>query len=299
MRLYRLLDKTVRAFFDDGCTSQAAALAYYTVFSLPPLLLIVVSVAGSMLGDSTVQARVENEIQGLAGARASEQVQVMLNTVSSASAENRGLAALLGVIAMVFGATTAFAQLQAALNQAWNVTPNPDRSEVRYFFMKRLISFGMVLCLAFLVLVSLVFSALLAAFGGLLHQYLPAGVSITVIQVANIVVTLLLFTSLFAAIHRYIPDAEVSWNDAWLGGLVTAVLFSAGKIGIGYYLGRSDVADVFGAAGSLAVILLWTYYTAIILLLGAEFTQVWSQREGKRIEASPGAIRTKKIEVPA
>jgi membrane protein len=293
---WSLLRKTVSEFFADGCPSQAAALSYYTVFSLPPLLLIVVSVAGSIWGDAAVQRRVDNQVRELVGPGAARQIGAILSAVQS-SEGRRGLAQALGIIALVFAATTAFAQLQAALNQAWNVKPSPDRSEVRHFVVKRLVSFGMILAIAFLTLVSLLLSALLAAFSEVINDLLPSGLSAAVLRSTSTLIEFTIFAGLFAAMYKVLPDVVLRWHDAMLGGCVTALLFTGGKFAIGVYLGNTDLTDVYGAAGSLAVILVWTYYSSMILLLGAEFTQVWSQRHGRRVRPERGAVRVKKQEV--
>ena len=294
--LFRVLKKTVVEFFEDDCPMQAAALSYYTVFSLPPLLMIVVSVAGSIFGASAVQARVIEQVRMLAGSRAAEQVGSILSTFGDS--DGRGaVAAILGVAALLLGATTAFAQLQGALNQAWNVKPNPGRSEVLHFVMKRLVSFGMILAIAFLTLVSLLVSTLIVAFADFVNSLLPSWMSATVLQTGTAILSLIVFSALFAAMYKFLPDAEVEWSDALLGGAVTALLFNGGKLAIGFYLGNSNVADVFGAAGSLALLLLWTYYSSMILLLGAEFTQVWSRRGGRVVHPEPGAVNVRHEEI--
>ena len=193
--LLRVLKKTGFDFFEDGCPTQAAALAYYTVFSLPPLLLIVVSVAGSFFGNQAVQSRVYYQVGGLAGAYAAAQIDSILKAVQ-ASGTSKGIAAVIGIVALLFGATTAFAQLQAALNNVWNVKPDPKQSEIRSFFLKRLVSFGMILGTAFLMLVSLLLSAALAAFSDLANPWLPAGFSAAVLEMLNLAVSLIVFAVL-------------------------------------------------------------------------------------------------------
>lgn len=293
---YRLIKKAVFEFFEDGCPSQAAALSYYTIFSLPPLLLIVITVAGSLFDASAVQGRVVNELRSLIGGDAARHVGSILANAQR-STERSGGAALLGIAALVFASTTAFVQLQTALNQAWNVKPSPQRSEVHYFFVKRLVSFGMILAIAFLTLVSLLLSAFLAAFSDFIDNLLPSGMSTTLLRTIDGLLSLTVFAGLFAAIYKYLPDVEIEWLDALTGGFITAGLFSGGKFAISMYLGSSDVVDIYGAAGSLAIILLWTYYSSMILLFGAEFTQVWTQREGRSVAPEPGAVKVRRQEV--
>lgn len=289
---------TFLEFFNDDCPSQAAALAYYTVFSLPPLLLIVVSVLGSLFGSEAAQDRVLYQISSLVGARAGDQIKSMLSAIQS-SGGTKGLAAMLGIGAVLVGATSAFVQLQAALNQAWNVKPDPQQGEVRTFLMKRVVSFGMILGIAFLTMVSLLLSAGLAAFGDVLKQWLPAGFSAPLLEAVNVILSLAIFGVLFATMHRFLPDAEISWRDAAVGGAMTAILFTIGKLLIGLYIGNSNVTTVYGAAGSLAVILVWTYYSSMILLLGAELTQVWSRHHGRVAPPEVGAMKVEQVEVPA
>lgn len=209
------------------------------------------------------------------------------------------MAAALGIAAISFAATSAFVQLQSALNQAWNVKPDPRQSEIRNFFVKRLVSFGMILAMAFLMVVSLLLSAALAAFSDIVTGQLPSGLSAALLQWINTILSLIFFGGLFAAMHKYLPDAEISWADAVAGGIMTALLFTSGKLAIGIYLGNSDVTNVYGAAGSLAVILLWTYYSSMILLFGAEFTKVCAQRHQWPVDAQPGAMKVRRKEIRA
>ena len=296
-RIFTIAKDTVLEFFNDDCPSQSASLAYYTIFSLPPLLLIVVSVLGSVFGSEAAQDRVLYQISSLIGPKAGGQIKSMLSAIQH-SGGSSGLAALIGVGALIVGATSAFVQLQSALNQAWNVKPDPRRGEIRTFFVKRMVSFGMILGIAFLTMVSLLLSAGLAAFADVLKQWLPSGFSATLLQALNTALSLVIFGVLFATMHRFLPDAEISWPDAAVGGAVTAVFFTIGKLLIGLYIGNSNVTTVYGAAGSLAIILVWTYYSSMILLLGAELTQVWSRHHGRVAHPEPGAIKVQQREVP-
>ena len=183
------------------------------------------------------------------------------------------LATLLGVAALLVGATGAFLQLQASLNKAWEVKPDPKQGGIKQFIRKRLFSFGMILVIAFLLLVSLVVSALISALGHMLQSLLPGGVSEVLLYLVDLVVSLAVITSVFATMFKVLPDAEIAWKDVWPGAVVTAVLFVLGKFLIGFYLGRSNPGEAFGAAGALALILAWIYYSSLILLFGAEFTE--------------------------
>jgi membrane protein len=298
IRLAKIVKSTFIAFVNDDCPSHAAALAYYTVFSLPPLLLIIISTVGPAFGSDAVRSRVLYQFRGLIGPGAADQIGAIISGVEH-SRGHHGLAAALGLLALVFAATSAFVQLQTSLNHAWNVKPDPQKSEIRSFFVKRLISFGMILAIAFLMLVSLLVSAGLAAASDVLAGLLPPGLFATLPAYVNTVLSLVLFAIIFATMHGFLPDAKIGWRDAAAGGIATSLLFVAGKILIGVYLGNSDITDVFGAAGSLAVILFWTYYSSMIVLLGAEFTKVWSRRHGRRAEPELGAMKVRIQEVRA
>jgi membrane protein len=287
--LANLIKRTGQEFIDDDCPSMAAALAFYTVFSMPPLLVIVIAVAGSVFGRSAVEGRIETQIAGLIGPKAAEQAQIMVAKASLSPSIS--LASILGVLALIFAATSAFVQLQTSLNRAWEVKPDPHANSVKDFVLKRVLSFGMILGIGFLLLVSLALSAGLSAFGDVLPAYLPPFVSTQALRLINIVLSLTVVTALFASLYKVLPDAKVEWRDVITGAIVTAFLFGLGKYLVGLYLGNSSVLNPFGAAGSLALILLWTYYSSMILLMGAEFTQVWARQHGRRIGPEPGAVR--------
>jgi membrane protein len=284
----KLLKRTLQEFIDDDCPALAAALAYYTVFSLPPLILIVIKSVGSILGRAAVEGKIEQQIVGLVGPRAAEQVQTMIAEASIDG--SRWLTWTMGIAALVFAATSAFAQLQSSLNRAWEVKPDPHAGGLRKFLLKRVLSFGMILAVGFLLLVSLAISAALSAFGDALAWLLPVYLSKHVLWATSSVVSLVVITALFAALYKVLPDAQIDWRDAITGAVATAILFALGKYLIGLYLGNSNALTPFGAAGSLALILLWTYYSAMIFLLGAEFTQVWAKDHGRTIVPEPGAV---------
>ena len=287
---FALARDSVKEFLDDDCQTQAAALSYYTIFSLPPLLVLILLLLGAVLDPQDIRGHIETQLGALMGPSATGQIR---NLIEQAQAPGSGsvLATVLSVVALALGATGAFGQLQAALNRAWEVAPDPDKGGIKPFLIKRVFSFGMILSVAFLLLVSLVLSAALTAFGGALGAMLPDGISATLLQVLNQVLSLVVITALFAALFKVLPDARVAWRDVWIGGAVTAVLFVLGKFLIGLYLGRSNPGQAFGAAGSLAVLLVWIYYSSMILLLGAEFTQLWAERQGQGIAPERGAVR--------
>jgi membrane protein len=280
--------RTAEEFIDDDCSALAAALAFYSVFSLPPLLVIVITVAGSVFGRAAVEGKIAEQIAGLIGPRAAEQAQIMV--AQADMSRSGGLATVLGVAALIFAATTAFAQLQYALNRAWEVKPDPRASTIRNFLMKRVLSFGMILGVGFLLLVSLAISAALSAFGDALAAYFPA-LPPDALRIASTLLSFVVFAGLFACLYKALPDARVQWRDVITGAVLTSLLFAVGKYLVGLYLGNSSVLTPFGAAGSLALILLWTYYSSMIFLLGAEFTQVWAQDHGRAIVPERGAVR--------
>lgn len=284
-----IVKQTFRDFLDDHCTRLAAALSYYTIFSLPPLLILLMLILGAVLDPQDVERLVEGQVGSLMGPAGAEGIRSILMSARQPEL-NRGLAAVMGVAALLFGAIGAFVELQNALNTVWEVEPDPERGGVRRFITQRIMSFGMLLTIAFLLLVSLVISSVLAVFGDTLGSMLPDPFSGVVLRIISIGVSLAVISLLFALLFRFVPDAEVAWKDIWVGAAVTAALFTVGKFALGLYLDRSDPGSAFGAAGSLALLLLWIYYSAIILFLGAEFTQSWAKRRGSGVVPAEGAI---------
>ncbi len=281
-----LLKETVREFLDDRCTTLAAAISYYTVFALPPLLVLILAVVGVLVDPAEVQGRISREVGALIGPDAARMVTTM---VEEASRLRSGPAAVIGVAALLFGATGAFMQLQGALNQAWDVPARRQQGGVRGQLVKRVLSLGMVLGIGFLLLVSMLLSAVLSAAGDGLARVLPGFLSGGVLQVLQFAVSFLLVSVLFGAMFRVLPDVELGWRDVMIGAVATALLFVIGKTVLGLYLGRSEPGSAFGAAGALAAILVWIYYSALILLLGAEFTQVWTRRRGRAPALASGS----------
>ena len=291
--LFAILKQSVREFVDDDAPTMAAALSYYTVFSLPPLLVLLVLLLGQILDPQDIQGTVENQIRGAMGPEGAEQIRTILANADRPGSGNI-IATIISLVALVFGATGVFGQLQAALNRAWEVGPDPDQGGIKSFLMKRVFSLGMVLALAFVLLVSLILSASLSAFGGQLARFLPEGLSEPVLHAINFAISFGVITLLFAAIFKVLPDAEMAWRDVWVGAAATALLFVLGKFLLGLYLGRSNPGEAFGAAGALALMLVWIYYSSMIVFLGAEFTQAWANARGQGIRPEPGAVRVVK-----
>ena len=285
---------TGKEVVDDDVPSLAAAIAYYTVFSLPPLLVVVVGVAGAVFGPEVVRDALTGQVGSMIGGEAAGEIDGM---IASAGDLGTGIGSkLAGLAALLFGATGAFAQLQKAMNRAWEVEESKTGG-ILATVMKRVVSFGMILTIAFLLLVSLAVSAALAAVGSLASSVAPSGLAEFGMHALNVGVSLAVITVLFAAMFKWLPDAEIAWRDVWVGAFATSVLFTLGKTAIGIYLGKADPGSAFGAAGSLALILVWIYYSSLILLVGAEFTQAWAARDGQAIRsdgASKGAPKADK-----
>jgi membrane protein len=274
--LFQLCKDAAVAWVDDLAPSMGAAIAYYTAFSLAPLLVIVIAVAGVLFGAEAVQGQIAAQLSGLIGRDGALAVQGL---VKAASEPSRGLiAGGISVVVLVVGATTVFAELQSALDRIWHVPEREKPSGVWGVLRARLLSFGLILGLAFLMMVSLVVSAALAAVGSWSTGLFPGWELL--LQVLNAAVSLGILTLLFAMIFKFMPSAPIAWPDVWIGAAVTAVLFEAGKVLIGLYLGKSGVNESFAAAGSLVVLLAWVYYAAQIFLLGAEFTKVYANAHG-------------------
>lgn len=282
-----LLKATWSDFGRDECGTRAAALAYSTVFALPPLLVLLVTLAGLIWSPAEVQHALETQFSGTIGPSGAQQIHAMI--AHSRQSPGGGIfSTIASIVGLILGATGAFLALQHALNRAWNVKPDPAQGGVWSFISKRLLSAGMVLGLGFILAVSLAITSAITALGGMLGGALPP----FVMQVINFVATLIVLALLFAAIFKVLPDAEIDWHDVWVGGAFTALLFVIGKFVIGLYLGHSKPGDAFGAASALAVILVWAYYSGMIILLGAEFTQEWAAEHGHAITPEEGAVRT-------
>ncbi len=291
-RLGRVLSKATSAWIDDHAQSMGAALSYYTIFSLAPLLLIAISVAGLVFGRDAAQGAVVEQLQGLIGQASAQAVQDLLKNVSRPSTSV--IATVTGLVVLVIGATSVLAELQDDLNRIWQVPTRRKVSSSWAWLRTRLLSIGMILAMGFLLLVSLAASAAFDAFAAWSTSALAGWEPLA--HGANFVVAFVLTTALFAMIYRFMPQATIEWRDVGIGALVTAFLFSIGKVLIGLYLGKSALASGFGAAGSLAVLLAWVYYSAQIFLFGAEFTWAYAHAFGSRQGAQAPAAGA---EVPA
>lgn len=283
-----------KGFGDDKVTKLSASLAYYTVFSLAPLLIVIIAICGFFFGREAVQGTIDNQIQGFIGADAAKQLQEM---IKSAAVSGKGvLATIIGVVTLLIGASSIFAEIQDSINSIWGLKP-----KAKVGFMKtiqnRLLSFGLIGSLGFLLLVSLGATTLVEGIGDRLKAYLP-NVTVIVFYIVNLLLNLAVTTTLFAVIFKVLPDAKIKWKDMWPGAIATSLLFLIGKFAISLYISKSSVGSTYGAAGSLAVILVWIYYSSIILYFGAEFTKSYAFNKGAKIIPNEYAEWNKEAAVP-
>ena len=275
---WSMAQAAAQGWLDDHASSMGASLAYYTFFSMAPLLLIVISVAGLLLGREAAQGHLIHELSGLLGAQAASSIQALIASASEPADNWWGT--LLGLGVMLVGATTVFAELQDALDRIWQAPQRPTGGGLWALLRARVLSFGLILGLAFLLMVSLVMGAVIAGLGRWLSHTL--GDWVWVAQTLNVGIGFAITAAIFALIYKLMPRAHVQWNDVWVGAVITTLLFSLGKALIGLYLSASGIASAYGAAGSLVLVLLWVYYSAQVFLLGAEFTWVYANARGSR-----------------
>jgi membrane protein len=273
---WKMLKETVVAFINDEALSRGAAIAFYTATSIAPVLLIVIAIAGLAFGRDAAQNAITAQLSGLMGQQTAE---VLQTAVGSASSKSSGIVAtIIGIITLMVTASGVFGEMQTALNAIWKA--KPQGTTVSRLIRARAASLALVAAMGFLLMVSLVVSTGLTAFGNYLDSILPFGK--VIMTFLNVVVSLVLISFLFAAVYKVLPDRNLEWGDVGVGAIVTAFLFTAGKSLISWYIGSSAVASSFGAAGALIVLLLWVYYSAQIFLLGAEFTKVYAHRHGSK-----------------
>lgn len=280
-----LLGATFKEWGDDRASRLGASLAFFSVLSLSPLLVVAVAIAGVVFGQQAAQSQLLAQAQALIGPQGADAIQSLIQNANRPGAGT--LATTLSVIMLLFGASGVFAELQGAMNTIWGVEPRPDRG-IMGMVKDRLFAFGLVLAVGFLLLVSLILSSILTNMGDQLRGAVPA--YSTVWNVLEMVVSFVVITLLFAALYKYIPDVKIGWRDVWIGAIVTALLFAVGRFVLTLYLGNSSTTSVYGAAGSLVVVLLWVFYSAQIVFLGAEFTQVYANRFGSHIRPDDNAV---------
>ena len=291
--IWKVLKQAFAGFGDDKVVKLSAALAYYTVFSIGPMIIVIIYFAGVIYGREAVQGTIFGQIQGLVGADAALQIQSM---IKSAALSNKGhFAAIIDIITLVMGATGVFAEIQESINMIWNLKPKPKKGWLK-MIINRLLSFSVIISLGFILLVSLVLTGLIEALMGRLQARFP-NVTVVVLYIVNLLITFGIITTLFGVIFKVLPDAVIKWKDVVVGSMVTAVLFMLGKFAITFYIGKTNVGGTYGAAGSLVVLLLWVYYSSLILYFGAEFTKAYAANYGSAIHPSEYAVWVKNIEV--
>lgn len=289
-----LMVNSGKEFMKNNSLRLAAALSYNTIFSLPPLLFIIVNMAGYFFGQEAINGQLYDQIKGMVGPEAAAQIQESLKSVHLEGSSP--LATWIGVGTLVFAGTTIFVTLQESLNQVWNLQTKAKNGILK-LVMDRVLSFGIILSISFLLLVSLVVSAVLGVLTDYLQRLMP-GIAIFFIYLLDIVVSLGFITLLFALIYKYLPDAIIRWRDVWVGAFVTALLFVLGKYLIGWYLGQSDMGSTYGAAGSIIILLSWIYYSSLIVFYGAEVTQEYADTYGQPVQPDHNSVRIEIREVP-
>ena len=290
--LWTILKAAFTGFMNDLALKYSASLAYYTIFSLAPLLLLVISIAGLVFGKDASQGRVFYEINGLVGNDAAKQIQDMIKNLEMTGKST--ISVIIGVVTLIVGATTVFGEIQESINLIWQVKPKPKVGWVK-LVKDRLLSGSMIVTIGFLLLVSLIINGALLALSDHLKNFLPA-ITVTVFNILNALISFVVITVLFGIIFKVLPDAKISWKQVRSGAIFTAILFMIGRIVIGIYIARSGTSSTYGAAGSLIIILLWIYYTAAILYFGAEVTRAYADFHGIRIEPAEFAVHVEQTE---
>lgn len=287
-KTWTILKHAIRDFVDDDAMSLGGALAFFTALSLAPLLVLILSVAGFLWQENQVRAELVRQVHKLVGPSGADIVETIMREAGRNNAQ--GIAAIAGVLTLLFGATSAFAQLQYSMNRVWNVEPRPGRSAAA-FVRKRILSLLMILAIAVLLIASLLASAALRFVLVKTEIELPGGAQTW--GTLSFLASLLVYTGIFTTVHHALPDVKMSWKDSLLGGAVTALLFAAGKEVLGWYLGSQGIASAYGAAGSLFVVLVWVYYSSLILFVGAELTQAFTEEMGHHVEPDAHARFTR------
>jgi membrane protein len=280
------LKQSFSGFSDHKVTKLSASLAYYTIFSLGPLLIMIIFIAGKILGEEAAQGSVYEQIKGFIGADAAAQIQTIIK--NAALTGKSGLPAIIGVVTLIIGATTVFGEIQDSINSIWGVKAKP-KAGIMKLIMTRVLSFGMIASLGFLLLVSLAVTAVVEAIGNRLQQVFP-DVTVVVLYIVNLVITLGVITALFAIIFKVLPDVKIKWKAIWPGAIATAILFMIGKFLISLYISKSNIGSTYGTAGSLVILIVWIYYSSMILYFGAEFTKAYALQKGVHIIPSQYAV---------
>ncbi len=292
--LYHFIKQVIVEFIDDNVLKYSASLAYYTVFSLAPMLIIIMAICGQLFGKDAVQGQMYGEIKDLVGSAAAVQIQENIKNIHLT--HTTPLATIFSISVLLIGGTGIFGEIQDSLNKIWGLKVKTKKVWWK-LILNRLLSFSLILSLGFVLIVSLVLNALIAIVGNRLNNLL-SGLGKIFIPLIDNVLSFTITSLLFAIIFKVLPDAKIKWKDVSIGAIITAVLFTLGKFGIGYYLGRSNMATIYGAAGSVIIIMLWAYYSSVILYLGAEFTKVYANSLGSKIQPNDYSVWIKIEEIP-
>ena len=291
--IWETLKDTFKGFSDHKVMKLSGALAYYTVFSMGPLLIVIISLCGLFLGREAVEGKVFNVLVDFVGTDTASSLQDIIK--NAAVGDQSFVAVVIGGVVLLIGATTMFAEIQDSINTIWGLKPRPKRGWLKYL-QNRFLSFSVIVSLGFLLLVSLAVTALVEILSDRLQSSFP-GISVVLFYIVNLAITLGISTVIFATIFKVLPDAKIKWKDVFAGAFVTAVLFLVGKFGISLYISKTNVGSTYGAAGSLVILLVWVYYSAVILYLGAEFTKAYALKYGSAIHPSAYAVTIQQVEV--
>jgi membrane protein len=283
---WKIFKQSVSEFLDDDCIKLSASLSYYTIFALGPMLIVIISFAGIFLGREAVEGKLYGQIQSLVGSAAAEQIQSIIANLQQS--QQSVTAAIIGIILLILGATGVFTEIQGSINYIWSIRAKPKKGWLR-FLTNRLVSFSLVISCGFILLVSLTINALIELLNEKLQYYFES-VTIVVFYIVNWLLIFAIISALFAIIFKVLPDATIRWRDAIIGAGFTALLFMLGKFLISLYIGKSNVGLTYGAAGSIIVILVWVYYSSLILYFGAEFTKIYSIHHGAGIKPTETAV---------
>ena len=291
--IWKVLKDSISGFSDDKVTKLSASLAYYTVFSMGPLLILIISLCGIFLGREAMEGEVYGQLQGFMGKDTASQLQ---GIIKNAAISGKGpIALIIGGVTLLIGATTVFGEIQDSINTIWGLKPKPKRGWLK-MLQNRFLSFSVIISLGFILLVSLAVTSLIDGLNDALARRFSE-VSVVLFYVINQVITLAVISFIFGVIFKVLPDAKIKWKDVLFGSVVTGVLFMIGKFGISIYISKSNVGSTFGAAGSLVIVLLWTYYSSLILYFGAEFTKAYAVNFGSPIHPNHYAVTTRQVEV--
>lgn len=291
--IWKVIKGSFTGFSDDKVTKLSGSLAYYTIFSMGPLLVLIISLCGMFLGVEAVQGKIYSTLVGFVGQDTAAQLQEIIKNASLGNKSK--IAAIIGGITLLIGATTVFAEIQDSINGIWGLKPKPKRGWLK-MLQNRFLSFSVIISLGFILLVSLALSGIIEGISGRLRAAYP-DVTVAVFYIINLVLTLVITSFIFAVIFKVLPDAIIRWRDVAIGAIVTGLLFMVGKFAIGLYISKSNVGSTYGTAGSLVVVLVWVYYSSIILYYGAEFTKSYAMEFGAPIHPSKYAVTMKQVEV--